>query len=70
MIAWSVALALITWAAGCVASGRIVFLLNNRTHVFKTIDFVILGSIALIAFILAFVVPFLIFYDLAADAPG
>lgn len=64
----SVVLALVACAAGFIASGRVIFLLNHRSHVFKTIDFVILGGIALIALVLAFVIPAVIFYSLAVEA--
>lgn len=67
MTALSLTSAILAWAAGFLVSGRLIFLLNHRSQLFKTIDFVILGAIALAALISAFAVPFLIFYSLATE---
>lgn len=59
--------ALLVCAVGNLVSGRLIFLLNHRDQMFKTIDFLILGAVALIAFVAAYAVPFLIFYSLATE---
>ncbi|WP_223166459.1 hypothetical protein [Nonomuraea sp. SYSU D8015] len=64
--AWIVT-AVISCFAGNRVSGRIIFLLNHRSQAFKTIDFVILGGVALVALMSAFTVPALIFYNLATE---
>ncbi|MFB4275767.1 hypothetical protein ACBJ59_10780 [Nonomuraea sp. MTCD27] len=68
MTALWVSIALLVCAVGHLVSGRLIFLLNHREQTFKTIDFVILGAIALAALLAAYAVPSLIFYDLVREA--
>jgi hypothetical protein len=65
MSIWASVGALCVFACGFLVSGRLIFLLNHRSRLFKTIDFVILGGVALVTLVTAFAIPFLIFYNVA-----